>query len=108
MALLVDQAHVLRHMHLEDATEEEKREVELLQAAAESYLLGGGCIKSQATDGRFQLTVCALTLHWHDHRELVSDSTNPMLIPLGAASLITQLKAEALMVSNSDTGGEDA
>lgn len=105
---LVDAQHVLRYAKLNGEDRDEREEASLLQEAAEQYLLGAGCSDKQAKDERFILAVSALVLHWHDHRELVSDLTNPTSIPLGPQVLIDQLKVDALKVSESDTGGERA
>ena len=102
---LIDRQRVLQYCKLEGATLEERVELESVQDAVEAYLLGGGCIPEQASDPRFGFAVCRLTLHWYDHRSELSElNTNPTLIPLGVGALITQLKADALKMSKSDTG----
>ena len=102
---LIDRQRVLQYCKLQGATIEEQVELANVQESVEAYLLGGGCVETQATDPRFAMAVCRLTLHWYDHRSELSElNTNPTLIPLGVGALITQLKADALKASKSDTG----
>lgn len=96
----VDPERVLAYMRFIDPGDAERSEALMIQEAAEKYLAGAGVEPAKgikATDKRYVLAVCALTLHWYDHRELVSDLNNPTVIPMGARVLIDQLKADALV-----------
>lgn len=102
---LIDRQRVLQYGKMVGAPLEEQVEYANVQDAVEAYLLDGGCVQAQVDDPRFAMAVCRLTLHWYDHRSELSElNTNPTLIPLGVGALITQLKADALKASKSDTG----
>ncbi len=73
-------------------TEEEDELLTLLTVSAMEYLTDAGV--TQTEDARYTLAVCALVLHWHDHRGPTLDSQQAS-VPLGLRTIITQLKLAA-------------
>lgn len=88
----------LKYMKAEEI-EDDPDEFALVQAlmtSAIEYLDAAGVKRLDKTAARYDLLVCAMTLHMYDHRD---DDKTEAIYPLNLRKMINQLKADSLIFS---------
>lgn len=67
------------------------QELNIFLASAKAYVAGAG-LPVQNGDDLYDLLVYMIASHWYDNRGVVADSSRGTDIPLGATSILLQLR----------------